>query len=193
MDENELILRCKKGDAESFSQLIMPYEKKIINYAYRMLNDESDAEDAAQEALLKAWNKIDSFSGNSRFSTWLYTILNNVCLDILRKKKRTGEFSRVSINQSNTDDEEYEIQIEDTSDGPFEQYRKKEAGKALEKAISELPQKYKEVILMRDIEGLEYDEIAKVINASLGTVKSRISRGRGALRKILEENRELFM
>lgn len=192
MDENELIQRIKEGDTESFSQLVLKYERKIINYAFRMLRDENDAEDAAQEAFLRAYRKIDTFNGDASFSTWLYTILNNICLDILRKRKRTGENTHVSINQNNTEDDEYEIQIEDTSPGPYDSYRQKAAMKALEAGIEKLSDEHRAVIVMRDINGLEYDEIAKITGMSLGTVKSRISRARIALRKILEEDRELF-
>ena len=192
MDENELIRRSKEGDTESFSQLVLIYERRIINYAFRMLRDQNDAEDAAQEAFLRDYRKLDSFNGDAAFSTWLYTILNNICLDILRKRKRSGEHAQVSINQSSADDDEYEIQIEDSSPGPYDSYRKKAAMKALEAAIEKLSDEHKAVIVMRDIHGLEYDEIAKVTGTSLGTVKSRISRARIALRKILEEDRELF-
>lgn len=192
MDEKELIKKCKEGDTESFSLLVLMHEKKIFNYALRMLKNENDAEDASQEAFLRAYKKIDSFNGASQFSTWLYTIVNNVCLDMLRKKQRTGESTHISINQSTTDDEEYELQIEDTSPGPYEMAKRSEAGRVLEKAIASLSPEHRAVIIMRDINGLEYDEIAKITKTSLGTVKSRISRARISLRKILEENRELF-
>lgn len=191
MDENELIRRSKAGDTESFSQLVQIYERRIVNYAFRMLRDRDDAEDAAQEAFLRAYRKLDTFNGDSAFSTWLYTILNNICLDVLRKRKRTGEQTHISINQNSADDE-YEIQIEDSSPGPYDSYRRKAAMKALEAAIGKLSDEHRAVIVMRDINGMEYDEIAKILGISLGTVKSRISRARLALRKILEEDMELF-
>lgn len=192
MDENELIRRSKAGDAESFSQLVLAYERKMINYAFRMLHDQADAEDAAQETFLRAYRKLNTFNGDAAFSTWLYTILNNICLDTLRKRKRTGEHTHVSIHQNNADDE-YEIQIEDSSPGPYDSYRKKAAMKALEAALEQISDEHRAVIVMRDINGLEYDEIAKITGTSLGTVKSRISRARLALRKILQEDRELFI
>lgn len=192
MDENELIRRSKEGDTESFSQLVLTYERRMVNYAFRMLRDVSDAEDAAQEAFLRAYRKLDSFHGDAAFSTWLYTILNNICLDMLRKRKRTGEQNQVSLNQSSADSDEYEIQIEDASPGPYDSYRKKAAMKALEEAIAQLSDEHRAVIVMRDINGLEYDEIARITKTTLGTVKSRISRARIALRKILEKDRELF-
>ncbi len=193
MKEKELIERCKKGDTEAFSDLVLKYEGKFINYAFRMLRNEDAAQDAAQEAFLRAYRKINTFNGNSAFSTWLYTILNNICLDIIRKKKRTGEENHVSINQENNEDDEYELQIEDTSAGPYESLQKKTAYEALYKALDELSEEHKEVLVMRDLNGLEYDQIAKITNTTLGTVKSRISRARLNLRKILEKDKELFL
>lgn len=193
MNEQELILKSQNGDDESFSNLILPYERKMINYAYRMLGNEEDASDAVQETMIRVWKSIGSFRGKSSFSTWLYTVLNNVCLDLLRKKKRRGDHMNLSINQSDENDDEYELQVEDTSPGPFDNYRKKMAAEVLEKALSELSPEHRTVIVMRDIHGFEYEEIAKATGLSLGTVKSRINRGRLYLRKILEENRELFL
>ena len=193
MKEKELIERCKKGDTEAFSDLVLKYEGKFINYAFRMLRNEDAAQDAAQEAFLRAYRKINTFNGNSAFSTWLYTILNNICLDIIRKKKRTGEETHVSINQESNEDDEYELQIEDTSAGPYESLQKKTAYEALYKALDELTEEHREVLVMRDLNGLEYDQIAKITNTTLGTVKSRISRARLNLRKILEKDKELFL
>lgn len=193
MDERELILRCKDGDTDAFSQLISQYEKRAVNFAFRMLKDRHDAEDATQEAFLRVWRKIDAYDIDASFLTWFLTILNRICLDVLRKKKRTGEGGHVYINQVSDDQEEYALQIEDTAPGPDEVYRKKAAMQMLEKALEQLSEEHKTMILMRDVNGLEYDEIAKVTGTTLGTVKSRISRARIALRKILEENRELFL
>ena len=193
MNETELIERCKNGDAESFSSLILPYEKRLFHFAFRMLQDTHKAEDATQEALLKAYRSIKSYRGAANFSTWLFTILNRVCLDMLRHEKRTGETTHISIHQTGKDEEDYEIAIEDASPGPYEQLRKKEIQKVVEKALAQLSEEHRMMIVLRDLQNMEYDEIAKITNTSLGTVKSRISRARGALRKILETNRELFL
>ena len=191
MDEAELIKKIKNGSTDAFSQLVKIYEKKAFNFAYRMLSDREEAEDATQEAFLRAYNKIDTFCGNSSFSTWFYTILNNVCLDVLRKRSRS--INAISINQSTDDEDEFELQLEDNSPGPYEQLQKKTAAEVLEKGISLLSDEHRAVIIMRDINGLEYEDIAKISGISLGTVKSRLSRARLSLRKILEDNKELFM
>lgn len=191
VDEKKLIKKIKQGDTDAFSQLVLLYEKKAINFTYRILNDLGDAQDATQEAFLRVFDKIDSFQGNSSFSTWFYTILNNICLDILRKRSRQAD--TISIGQTDSNDEEYELQIEDLSPGPYEQLQKKNAMEALEKALSLLSDEHRTVIIMRDLNGLEYEEIAKILNVNLGTVKSRLSRARLALRKVLAENKELFL
>lgn len=191
VDEKKLIKKIKQGDTDAFSELVLLYEKKAINFTYRILNDMSDAQDATQEAFLRVFDKIDSFQGNSSFSTWFYTILNNICLDILRKRSRQAD--TISIGQTDSNDEEYELQIEDSSPGPYEQLQKKSAMETLEKALTQLSDEHRTVIVMRDLNGLEYEEISSILKVSLGTVKSRLSRARLALRKVLAENKELFL
>ncbi len=190
-DEIKLIKRIKHGDMEAFSQLVAIYEKKAFNFAYRMLHDYGEAEDATQEAFLKVFDKIDTFNGKSSFSTWFFTVLNNLCLDMLRKRSRSA--GAVSLNQTTTEDDEYELQVEDNSPGPYEQLQKKNAKEVLEQALTLISDEHRAVIVMREINEMEYEEIAQILGVSLGTVKSRISRARLALRKILEESKELFI
>ncbi len=189
-DDAALVKKIKEGDLDAFSELVALYEKKAFNYTYRMLKDAHAAEDATQEAFLRVFSKIDTFLGNSSFSTWFYTILNNICLDILRKKSREKE--TISINKTSNEDEEYELQIEDKSQGPYETLQKKDAYLALENALYKLSDEHRAIIIMRDINGESYEKIAKMLNLSLGTVKSRLSRARISLRKILEDSKELF-
>jgi RNA polymerase sigma-70 factor (ECF subfamily) len=188
---NDIIKRVKSGDVEAFSQLVSAHEQKAINFAYRMLKDRDEAEDAAQEAFLRAFDKINTFREDSSFTTWFFTILNNICLDMLRKRSKRAD--TVSIHQSDSNDDEYELQIEDTSAGPYENLQKKAAGIALEEALSLLSEEHRTIITLRDINDFEYDEISKILGISLGTVKSRLSRARLALRKVLEKNKELFL
>lgn len=191
MDEKLLIKKIKSGDMEAFSLLVSAYEKKAVNFARRMLGTQEEAEDAAQEAFLKVFDKIHTFREDSSFSTWFYTVLNNICLDALRKRSRRAE--TVSIHQSDDTGDEYELQIEDTADGPYEAFQKNEAKRLLEIALTKLSDEHRTVIILRDINGFEYEEIAKILKISTGTVKSRISRARLSLRRILEEHRELFI
>ena len=191
MNEKLLIKKIKSGDMEAFSKLVSLYEKKAVNFARRLLTTQEEAEDATQEAFLKVFDKIHTFREDSSFSTWFYTVLNNICLDALRKRSRRA--STVSINQADETGDEYELDIEDTTDGPYETLQKNEAKRLLENALTKLSAEHRAVIILRDINGFEYEEIAQILKISTGTVKSRISRARLALRKILEEHKELFI
>lgn len=192
--ENELILteKSKNGDVEAFSLLISAYEKKILNFTYRILSSKEDAEDVTQEVFVKAYRAIASFDNKSSFQTWIYKIAQNAALDFLRKQKRRGGKKNVSL-YAEDEDGEYEIPIADKKNEPYSELRKKEAQNALEKAMEELGADQKEVIVLRDIQGFGYDEIAEITGENLGTVKSRISRARLLLRKKLEKNKELFI
>lgn len=189
--EQELVQKCKQQDVEAFEQLITAYQKKVLNLAYGMLGNAADAEDTAQEIFIKIFRSIGSFQENSSLSTWIYRISVNVCLDELRKrKKRSGD---ISMNQQNSDDEEYELSLPDPSASPYQQAQKNAAMEELYKAIEQLSEEQRMAIVLRDLEGMSYDEIAAVTQSTLGTTKSRINRARLALRKILEDKKELFL
>ncbi|MBE7037161.1 MAG: sigma-70 family RNA polymerase sigma factor [Ruminococcaceae bacterium] len=192
MSEQDLIKKAQEGDVEAFEQLIRDYEKRILNYCFRMMGNLSDAEDAAQEVFVKIFRFIDSFNGQSSFSTWLYRIASNVCLDLLRKAKRQPK-DTVSIYQENDEGEEYSIAIEDTEPDPYERAQLSEAQKVLKEALNQLSDEHKQVIILRDIEGLSYEEIAEAMGTAPGTVKSRINRARQMLKKLLEKDKELFL
>ncbi len=192
MSEQEQIRRCQAGDVNAFEELIGEYENKILNYCFRMLGNRSDAEDAAQEVFVKVFRFMGSFTGQSAFSTWLYKIASNVCLDFMRKAKRQTA-DTVSIYQYNAEGDEFVLPILDTAPTPYEHAQLSEAQRALLKALEQLGEDQKQVIILRDIEGLSYEEIARIIDAAPGTVKSRINRARRALQKILEPHKELFL
>ena len=192
--ENETVLieKSKQGDLAAFEQLIMDYQKKIVNLAYRMLGNMADAEDAAQDIFVRVFRSISTFNEKAAFSTWLYRIATNVCLDLLRRKKRQNEQNTISINRGEENDE-YELPIEDNGPSPYEQAKRNAAMDALEKALKNLGEEQRLVVVLRDINGLSYEEIAEITNCSLGTVKSRINRSRLMLRKLLENDKELFL
>ncbi|MBR5236548.1 MAG: sigma-70 family RNA polymerase sigma factor [Clostridia bacterium] len=192
MSEQEQIKRCQEGNIEAYEELIGAYENKIVNYCYMMLRNHADAEDAAQEVFVKVFRFMKNFTGQSSFSTWLYKIASNVCLDFLRKKKRQS-VDAVSIHQTSADGEEYVMPILDTAKGPYEQAQLSEAQRFLAKALNELSAEQRQVIVLRDVEGLSYEEIAEIVGVAVGTVKSRINRARQSLQKILAPHRELFL
>ena len=191
LDEKTLISKIKAGDREAFSALVENYQSKIINMSYGMLSDQEDAYDAAQEVFIKVFRSIDSFEEKSSFSTWIYRITVNVCNDMLRKRQR--KISALSLYSSTDDDEEKVLEIKDDAPTPQDAAEINETQLEVWRAISELSDEYKTVITLFDLEGLSYDEISSIIKVPVGTVKSRLSRARAALKKNLLKKRELFL
>ena len=181
--EEDLIEKAKAGDVKSFEILIANYKKRAFNIAYRMLGNLEDANDVTQESFLKIYRSIDKFKGKSSFSTWLYSIVNNTCIDFIRKNRKK---TTISID-TNYDEDGYEIEIADEKNTTESLFEKKEIIRSIHDAINRLNHDQKIVIILRDIQGFSYFEISKILNISEGTVKSRISRGRKNLKNILEE------
>jgi RNA polymerase sigma-70 factor (ECF subfamily) len=190
INEQELIQRLKKRDINAFEAFIKYYEKKVYNTAYRLMGSREDACDISQEVFLKVYKSINTFRGNSSLSTWVYRITTNLCLDEIRKRKGVRIFSIDKPIETN----EGEIYREtpDTSDTPEDIINKKEVQEFVQDAINQLPVDQKTVVVLRDIQDLSYQEIAKILDCSLGTVKSRLNRGRLALKQIIERKGELF-
>ena len=192
VNEKELIKKAKEGHIESFENLIEAHEKRVYNISLKMLKNEQDAFDAAQDTFLKAFKYISKFKEESSFSTWIYRIAVNVCLDIIKKKKETQ--NQISIEQQITlKDNEITLQFEDEKQNVLEDVIKAERKEALYKAIEKLKPDQKKMIILRDIEGFSYEEISKITGITTGTVKSKINRARNALKTLLLENKELFL
>ena len=174
INEKEIIERVLGGDTEAFSELVTRYEKTVYNLALRMVGDRSDAADMAQEAFVKAWTNLPSYRDESRFSAWLYRITTNVCLDFLRHKSRRPQ---VSLSTSD-DDEERQLDIPDPKSMPEELLMKKLGMEAVHRGLERLPPKHRQILVMRELGGLSYSEIAAQLSLEEGTVKSRIFRAR---------------
>ncbi|MBB6214934.1 RNA polymerase sigma-70 factor (ECF subfamily) [Anaerosolibacter carboniphilus] len=187
--EINLIEKSKQGDVESFEMLIKSYQTLAYNIAFRMLGNVEDASDATQEALVKVFKSIHSFQGQSSFSTWLYRIVTNTCLDELRKRKRQKVYSY--HNPVEMEDGEIDRDVVDPNSSTEEIFEKKEEIKSIQDAIQALPEQHKTVIILRDIKGLSYEQISEILDCPQGTIKSRISRARLALKDIIT-NRELY-
>ena len=184
-DEKKLIERASGGDPSAFNRLMEAHEKRMYAVALRMCANREDAQDCLQEAMLRVFRAIGGFKGQSSFSTWVYRITMNTCLDELRKKK----------NKQNTSLDNLLDQGWAPSDGqnvPEREAMLSETRRQLQSAISELPEDMRAAIVLRDIHGLAYDEIAGALDTNVGTIKSRISRGREKLREKLTKNKELF-
>ncbi|OWZ83320.1 RNA polymerase sigma factor [Natranaerobius trueperi] len=189
--EDELLVKkCQKGKLDAFEDLVNKYQQKVYSLCYRFAGNHDDANDLAQEAFIRVYHSIDKFHFKSAFSTWLYRVTSNVCLDEIRKKKRT---SSVSINSPmETDEGEVYFNLPDQKFNPEQLTERKDVQDIVHKAIQELPEEQRITILLREIEGLSYEELAEALNVSIGTVKSRLNRARHNLKEILTQKTELF-
>jgi RNA polymerase sigma factor (sigma-70 family) len=181
MQDDELIQRAKEGDLDCFNQLVERYQRQIYNLSLRILENAPAAEDATQEAFLSAFRGIGKFRGGS-FRAWLFRIAANACRDQLRSLRRRPATSIESVP----------LELESDQPTPEDLAVRRQLGEEIKKALAALPADQRLAVILRDIEGLDYAEIAQVTSSSLGTVKSRINRGRTRLRHHLEQNRELF-
>ncbi len=188
LTEKILIEKSQKGDMESFEKLIKEYQKGAYNIAYRMLGNTEDAKDASQESIIKIYRSIDGFKMRSSFKTWFYRIVTNTCLDYRRKRSRNNVL--YIDNALNTEEGSYSREVEDPSDGPEEILLKNENMEALQRCIFGMPEKYRMAIILRDIRGFSYSEMGEIMELPEGTVKSRISRARIMLKKIINDNAE---
>ena len=178
MTEEELVRSAAKGDDMAFAQLVALHEKRIFALAMRMTGNQEDAADVAQEAFLSAWRGLPNFRGEAGFATWLYRLTSNAAIDYLRKNKR--QRAEASLN-----DEELGLNAPDPAPTPQEQAEVQSLQEAVRWGMGELSQEHRQVLDLREYQELSYEEIARQLGVDLGTVKSRLSRARSALRKIL--------
>ncbi|MCI0472432.1 MAG: sigma-70 family RNA polymerase sigma factor [Ignavibacteria bacterium] len=188
-EDNELIDRALSGDQQAFDKLMKKYYNLVSNLIYRMIYNKEDVDDLTQEAFIKAFNSLDKFDRQFAFSTWLYKIASNNCIDYLRKKK----LNTISIDKEfDSDDEDLRFEIPDHETKPDRGIIEDERKKLLDRAIESLPDKYKTVIILRHKEEKEYEEIAEELKLPLGTVKAHIFRGRELLYKYLKDKIKHF-
>lgn len=187
MDESQLIAAAKNGDLSAFNQLVLKYQNLAYNVAYRILGDADRAADATQDAFLKAYKAMHSFHGNA-FKSWALRIVTNTCYDYLRATKRKPTDSL----DEELDKGGLHPRLRDRGEGPQKYLERKALNQVIQQAINRLSDNQRAVIVLVDIQGFSYDETAKILGISLGTVKSRVSRGRARLREILQEYQELL-
>ena len=179
MAERDLVRRAQRGDTQAFTELATPCESMVWSTCYRLLGNREDAEDTAQTALLKAWEKIGSFAGDAAFSTWLYRIAVTTCMDALRRRKIRMAASVEALSENGFD-------IPDPKSGPEEQVETLDRRARLRNALDQLPDEQRLPLLLFYTEQKPYEEIASLLSLPMGTVKSRISRGRIALKKLMD-------
>ena len=175
--EHNLIQAARNGNQAAFGELVQQYQKRVFALAVRMCTTTELAEDAAQEAFLAAWQGLPFFRGDSAFATWLYRLTSNACVDLLRKENRHQGPS--------LDDETVSAEVPDPAPTPEKAVEQQELRRQIEAGLKTLSPKHREVLILREIQQLSYDEIADVLSLDLGTVKSRINRGRRQLREFL--------
>ena len=187
--DTELINAARAGSADAFDRLVEAHYRGVYNTAYRMLSTPSAASDATQSVFLRVYEALSSFRGAASFSTWLYRITMNVCLDELRKRKNEP----LSLTEEDDDGEVLgERDLPDLSDEPALTAEQRELQRLVHEAIGRLSEDFRTVIVLYDIRGLSYQEISGVLEIPLGTVKSRLNRARLALRDEIAPHAELF-
>jgi len=189
--DQELVKRSIQGDGQAFDELVLNYQNKVYALAFRYMSNEEDAYDMSQETFIKAYRSLRSFKGESSFGTWIYRITTNVCLDEIRRRKRRVVPLSLDEPLATLDGDEIEKEIPDSSLSADRIYEQKEFSQYIQKLLDEMKPEHKAAIILRDVMELSYEEIAGVLNCSIGTVKSRINRARGILQKKLGD-RELL-
>ena len=182
-NDNDLLLieRFNKGDQEAaFEKLVFKYQDRVYNLCRYMLGNESDAEDAAQDVFIKIYKNLGHFKPSPYLASWVYRIAVNTCIDYRRKPFHE------SLNRTSGDGSEYIIEEVSKDPGPERFFESKQTGQAVIRALSRLSNKLRVVIVLKEVEGLSYEEISETLDISLGTVKSRISRAREELRSFLK-------
>jgi RNA polymerase sigma-70 factor (ECF subfamily) len=189
-DEGRLIAAAQRGSLDAFNELVLAYQDQVYNVAHRIMGDPASASDASQEAFISAFQHIDSFRGKhpSSFKSWLMRIVSNACYDELRRRKRRPA---TSIEEFEVDEEANPALVSET-ELPEEYAQREEMARAIQAGILTLPADQRVALVLSDVQGFSYQEIAEMIDAPLGTVKSRLARARGRLRDYLRDQGELL-
>lgn len=179
-DETELLQRARKGDARAFGTLVERYQRRVVGVAIAVVHNQDDAVELAQETFIRAYENLDKFESRSSFSTWLYRIAANIAIDF---RRREGRHTVLRGEEG-----EYELERLPSAQGDsFSASARGELGRQLNKALAELTPEHRTAILLREVEGLSYDEISEILQCPRGTVMSRLHYARNRLREILKD------
>jgi RNA polymerase sigma-70 factor (ECF subfamily) len=182
VDDHQLIAECLQGQSTAFGELVRRYQDRLYNTVYRIVNNPEDAQDVVQEAFLHAYQALDSFKGDSQFFTWLCRIAMNAAISLRRRRKLTVAM------QSGVDGETLINPADESEDAdPSHELNRKEQGRRIHLALARLSQEHRTVLVLKDMEGVKYEEMAELLHVPIGTIRSRLHRARLELRAILEE------
>lgn len=184
MSDEDLMSQFQAGSVQAFNLLVERYSERLTHYLYGFLGDMRRCEDLLQETFLRVYRNRHSYRRIAKFSTWLYTIAGNLARSEYRKRKRRRLYSIQSVSRDN---EEYEMQLPDESFSPDRHAESMIQDKHIQQALNEIPQSFREVVVLRDVQQLAYEEIAEITGLPMGTVKSRINRGRTKLQALLKD------
>jgi len=190
MDEHGLINAAQKGDLDAFNRLVLAYQDVVYTQAYRVLGEPQAADDASQEAFISAYRGLRSFRGGS-FKAWLLRIVTNACYDELRRKQRRPT---TPLEPLNSEDEEIEssVWMADPAESPEERITRNELGRAIQNCLDRLPLEFRLIVVLVDVQGMDYQEASDVVRKPVGTVKSRLSRARMRMKDCLQAFGELL-
>ncbi len=181
MNQENIIARARRGDADAFEQLVEAYREPVFRLALRMCGNAADAEEAAQEAFIAAWRGLPNFRGESKFSTWLYQLASHAAIDLLRREKRQIAAEDIT-----------EVNAPDNAPDPQQRVEQSEQRQAVRDAIWQLTPEYRQIVVLRFLQELSYEEIGTALKLPVGTVKSRLNRARSQLKEILSQSGNLF-
>ena len=187
-EELAVVERVRGGDTDAFEALVTAYQKQIYNLTLRYVSNPEDAADLTQDAFLRAYRSLATFRGDSRFSVWLYRLATNICIDFLRSR---GRGSAASLTVENDEEEPEELDVPDTSFEPQKELERRELQRAVREGLQSLSEDAREIVILRELEGLSYAEIGERLGLEAGTVKSRLFRARKALCDYLRESGNL--
>lgn len=188
LPDEELVKKTITGNMDAFDELVRRYEGKIYGLAYRFMGNHADASDLAQETFIRIYQALARFRGDSSFSTWMYRVAANACRDELRKRQRRRNVSMEEIIEASPAN----VPVADNNYSPEETAQRHEVQRQVQDCLNELSEDHRLILVLREIQGMSYDEIAEALQCSLGTVKSRISRARNALKEKMKTRRELL-
>ena len=182
LDDRALVARILEGDRDRFTELVKRYEKRVVNYVYRITHRYEEAHDLAQDIFVKVYLALDRYDSKYQFSTWLFRIAQNAAIDVLRKKT----ISEVPLARPSEDEPNKEREFADPGVSPYRALKNKQLSAAIDKAVGNLPPDYRELIQLRHFAELSYEEIATMKKLPLGTVKNKLFRARNLLKEQLD-------